>query len=176
MAAVRHLGFSKVVNFDFRSRLEAQYASPCQISQIWVKPFQMYDRFSIFKDGCLPPSRICFTFVGTTHEEHLIDIVLWPIFHLFKMAAAAILNLSKLEISTSGLVRKPNKRHHTKFLEDRLRSVEPFRRYGRSSIFKMASGPPSWIFKSWKFYMYDRPLTQINVVARFCALNLQITF
>ena len=35
MAAVRHLGFSKVGNFNFRSGSEAQYASLCQISRRW---------------------------------------------------------------------------------------------------------------------------------------------
>ena len=51
MAAVRHLGFSKVGNFNFRSHSEAQYASPYQISRRSVKPFQRYGRFSIFQDG-----------------------------------------------------------------------------------------------------------------------------
>ena len=43
MAAVRHLEFSKVGNFNFRSHLEAQYASACQISQKSVEPFRRYD-------------------------------------------------------------------------------------------------------------------------------------
>ena len=51
MAAVRHLGFSKVENFNFRSHSEAQYASPYQISLRSVKPFRRYGRFSIFQDG-----------------------------------------------------------------------------------------------------------------------------
>ena len=49
MAAVRHLEFSKVGNFNFRSHSEAQYASPIQISQISVEPFWRYGRFSILK-------------------------------------------------------------------------------------------------------------------------------
>ena len=51
MAAVRHLGFSKVGNFNFQSYSEAQYASPYQISRRLVKPFRRYGRFSIFQDG-----------------------------------------------------------------------------------------------------------------------------
>jgi len=51
MAAVRHLGFSKVGNFNFRSYSEAQYASSFQISRRSVKPFRRYCRFSIFQDG-----------------------------------------------------------------------------------------------------------------------------
>ena len=34
--------------------------------------FRRYGRFSIFQDGCRPPSWIGFTRVGTTHEEYLI--------------------------------------------------------------------------------------------------------
>ena len=51
MAAVRHLGFSKVGNFNFRSHLEALYASPYQISQRSVEPLRRNCRFSIFQDG-----------------------------------------------------------------------------------------------------------------------------
>ena len=51
MAAVRHLGFSKVGNFNFRSHSEAQYVSPYQISRRLVKQFRRYGRFSIFQDG-----------------------------------------------------------------------------------------------------------------------------
>ena len=51
MAAVRHLGFSKVGDFNFRSHSVAQYASPYQISRRSVKTFVRYGRFSIFHDG-----------------------------------------------------------------------------------------------------------------------------
>jgi len=51
MAAVRHLGFLKVKNFNFRSSSEAQRASSCQISRRYVEPLRRYDRFSIFQYG-----------------------------------------------------------------------------------------------------------------------------
>ena len=51
MAAVRHLGFSKVGNFNFWSHSEAQYASAYQISRRSVEPFRRYGQFSIFQDG-----------------------------------------------------------------------------------------------------------------------------
>ena len=51
MAAVRHLGFSKVGNFHFRSHSEAQYASSYQISRRSVELFRRYCRFSIFQNG-----------------------------------------------------------------------------------------------------------------------------
>ena len=51
MAAVRHLGFSKVGNFNFRSHSEAKCTSSYQISRRSVKPFRRYGRFSIFQDG-----------------------------------------------------------------------------------------------------------------------------
>ena len=44
MAAVRHLGFLKVGNFN----LEAQYASPCQIYRRSVKPLKRYGDFRFF--------------------------------------------------------------------------------------------------------------------------------
>ena len=46
---IRHLRFSKVENFNFRSCSEVQYASSHKISRKSVKPFQRYGRFSIFK-------------------------------------------------------------------------------------------------------------------------------
>ena len=64
MAAVNHLGFINVVNFHFRSHLEAKFASLYQILRRSVKPFQRYGRFSIFQDGGRPPSWICFTRLG----------------------------------------------------------------------------------------------------------------
>jgi len=36
---------------------------------------QRYGRFSIFQDGGRPPSSICFTRVGATHEEYLVVFV-----------------------------------------------------------------------------------------------------
>ena len=51
MAAVRHLEFLKVGNFNFWSRSEAQCASLYQISRRYVEPFRRYGRFSIFQDG-----------------------------------------------------------------------------------------------------------------------------
>ena len=50
MAAVRHLGFSKVGNLNFRSHSDAQYASPYQISRRSVEPFQRWPIFD-FQDG-----------------------------------------------------------------------------------------------------------------------------
>jgi len=75
MAAVRHLGFLEVRNSNFRSSSEAKRASSYQISQRSVERFQRYDLFSIFEDGGCLPSWICFTRVGTTHEEYMVVIV-----------------------------------------------------------------------------------------------------
>ena len=51
ITAVRHLGFLKVGNFNFRSHSEAQYTSPYQISRRSFKPFRRYGQFSIFQNG-----------------------------------------------------------------------------------------------------------------------------
>ena len=75
MAAIRHLGFLKVGNFNFRSASEAQYASLYQISRRSVEPFRDMADFRFFQDGGRPPSWMCFTRVGTTHEEYLVVFV-----------------------------------------------------------------------------------------------------
>ena len=51
MAAVCHLGFLTVGNFNFRSGLEANCASSYQSSQRSVEPIRRYGRFSMFQDG-----------------------------------------------------------------------------------------------------------------------------
>jgi len=50
--------------------------------------------------------------------QNAADIYI-SIFQFFKMAASAILDFQKLEISTSGPIWRPNMRHRTKFREDR---------------------------------------------------------
>ena len=49
MVAVRHYGFLKVGNFNFRSGSEA-HCVICQISRRYVEPFRGYGRFSIFQE------------------------------------------------------------------------------------------------------------------------------
>jgi len=49
MAAVRHLGFPNVCNFNCLHPSGGQNASPCQILCRWVKPLQRYGRFRFFK-------------------------------------------------------------------------------------------------------------------------------
>ena len=58
MAAVRHLGFLKVGNFNCPHSSVAQNASSCQILCKSVKALRRYGRFSIFQDGGRPPSWI----------------------------------------------------------------------------------------------------------------------
>jgi len=43
---------------------------------------------------------------------------IWPIFDFSRWPPSAILDIQKLEISTSGPIRRPNVRNHTKFRED----------------------------------------------------------
>jgi len=51
MAAVRHLGFLTVGNFNLRCGSEAQSASPRQISGRSVKPFRRHGDFLFFQGG-----------------------------------------------------------------------------------------------------------------------------
>ena len=75
MAAIRHLAFLKVGNFNFLSGSEAKFAPSYQILRRSVEPFGRYGRFSITQDGGRPPSWICFTRIGTTHEQDLVAFV-----------------------------------------------------------------------------------------------------
>jgi len=68
MAAVRHLGFSEVGNFNFRSRTEAQYASSCQISRRSVVDFRF---FKMSSAGILDVENFKFLTVGTLKRAEL---------------------------------------------------------------------------------------------------------
>ena len=114
MAAVRHLGFSKVGNFNFRSHSEAKiYASSCQISRRSVEPFRRYCRFSIFQDG------------GRRH------LGFWKFLIFNGWDAQEGRTASACQILA-------------KSLKTRLRYSDFF-------IFQDGGCPPSWIFKNWKF-------------------------
>ena len=58
MAAVCHLGFSIVGNFNCLYPLEGQNALLCRILCRSVKPLRRYGHFAIFQDGDRPPSWI----------------------------------------------------------------------------------------------------------------------
>ena len=121
MAAVRHLRFLKVRNFNFRSGSEANCASSYQISQRSVEPIRRFGRFSIFKMAAI--RHLGFSKVGN-------------------------FNLILTLISTSGPIRRPNMRHGTKVSR---RSVEPFRRYGRFCDFLRwrPSAILDWFYACW---------------------------
>ena len=70
MAAVRHLWFLQVQNFNCLYPSKAQYASPFQILCRSVEPMRGYGRFSIFQDGGRPSSCIWYTPVWTIHEVY----------------------------------------------------------------------------------------------------------
>jgi len=50
-AAIRHLGFLNIQNFNGRQGYEGEHASSCKISRQSVKPLRRYGNFSIFQDG-----------------------------------------------------------------------------------------------------------------------------
>ena len=66
LADVRHLGFSKVENFNGPGPKCVTMPNFVQISRtvVEIRPF------SIFQDGGRPPSWICYTPVWTTHEVY----------------------------------------------------------------------------------------------------------
>ena len=143
MAAVRHLGFSKVGNFNFRSHSESQYASSYQISRRSVESFQRYGRFSIFQDAAaaiLDFGNFTFLTVGALKR---VDLHLpakfcrnrpnrgsdLAIFQFFKMAAVRNFNF-----------RSHSEAQYASAYQISRRSVKPFRRYGRFSIFQDGGG------------------------------------
>ena len=68
-------------------------------------------------------------------------------FYFSRWRPSAILDFQKLEISTSGPIRRPNMRHHTKFREDRSNrsgDMADFR------FFKMAAAA-ILVFGNFKF-------------------------
>jgi len=73
----RHLGFSKIRNFNGTSAVWVQYASLYQISSKSIKRLQRYSDLTVFLNGGRPPSWICWVPIGTTHDDHLmVSIVL----------------------------------------------------------------------------------------------------
>jgi len=68
----RHLGFSKIRNFNGMSAVRVQYASLYQISSKSVKRLQRYGNLTVFLNGGRPPSWICLVPIGTTHDDHLM--------------------------------------------------------------------------------------------------------
>jgi len=77
MAAVRHLGFLKVVNFNCRYGSQGQYASTCQIPSDRSKHRREMAVFRIFKMTAL--RQVCqlgfvlwFYHVLTTYEDYLV--------------------------------------------------------------------------------------------------------
>ena len=146
MAAIRHFGFSKIGNFNFRFHLETQYASPYQISRRSVKPFRRYGRFSIFQDGGRPPSwifkswkfqlsvpfggPICvsmpnFAKIGRTVPE------IWPIFN-FQYGGRRHLGFWKFQIFNGSDAQECQTASACQILS---KSLKPRLRYGEFSIF-----------------------------------------
>ena len=68
----RHLGFSKIRNFNGQSSVRGQYASPSQISSKSVKPLQKYGDLTVFQNGGHPPPWIYWARIGTTRDDHLV--------------------------------------------------------------------------------------------------------
>jgi len=69
----RHVGFSKIRNFNGRSALSGQWAWSSQISSKWAKRLHRYgDLTDFFQNSGRPPSWICWARIGTTHNDHSV--------------------------------------------------------------------------------------------------------
>ena len=81
----RHLGFWKIRNFNSRSPVEGQSASPCRISSKSVERLLRYGDLTVFQNGGRPPSWICRARIGTTPEVYLVVFIV--VLNLVWMAA-----------------------------------------------------------------------------------------
>jgi len=71
----RHF-FEKLKNFNGLSPAGGQSASVCQISAKSVKWLLRYGGLTVFfQNGGRPPSWICRTLIGTTHEDNLVVFI-----------------------------------------------------------------------------------------------------
>ena len=68
----RHLGFSKIRNFNGISAVRVQNSSLYQISSKSVKWLQRYGDLTVILNGGRPPSWICWVPIGTTHDDRLM--------------------------------------------------------------------------------------------------------
>ena len=69
----RHLGFSKIRNFNSWSAARGQYVSSCQLSSHPVKRSQRYGDLTVFfQNGGRPPSWIWSAPIGTIRDDHLV--------------------------------------------------------------------------------------------------------
>ena len=69
----RHFGFLKIRHFNDRSAVGGPYASLYQILSKSVKRLQRYSDLTVFfQNGGHPPSWICWSPIGTTHDEFLM--------------------------------------------------------------------------------------------------------
>ena len=107
MAAVRHLAFPKVGNFNFRFHSEAQYASPCQIRENRSWDMADFRFFKMAAAAILDFGNFNFSRLGTLKRVDLRMLAKFcrnrlkrgwdmAIFQLFKMAAVRDLEFLKV--------------------------------------------------------------------------------
>ena len=134
MAAVRHLGFSKLGNFNFPYHSEVQSASPCQILCKLIKPLRRYGRlhFSRWRPSAILNFKkfkiliaLALRRVKMHHHAKFCanrsrrcgDMA---VFDFLRWRPSAILDFQKLAILTARTLRGAKMRHHAKFCEDLL--------------------------------------------------------
>ena len=164
MAAVRHLGFLKVQNFNCQSGSQGQHASPCQISCGLVKSLLRYGRLPIFQDGGRPPS----AFLGEKYEIFSAEVVgsasmhqcskfhaNWQsccrdmtIFRFFQMAAVRYLGFLTV---WNFNCRHDSEGQCTSPCKMGCWSVKPLQSYGCFRFFNMVAVRHLGIFKIRKF-------------------------
>ena len=73
----RHLGFSKIGNFNGRFAVRGQYASPCKMSSKSGKRLPRYGDLTVFfQNGGRPPSWTCWARIRTILDDNLVVSIL----------------------------------------------------------------------------------------------------
>ena len=134
MAAVRHVVFLKVGNFNCGSHMEGQCASSYQIFCRSVKPLRRYGWFSIFHDGGRPPS---WNFKNSTFGQTVPEI--WSFFDCWRWRPSANFYFKVRNIN----FRSDSKSQCPSPCQISCRSVKPLRTYGRF-----------WNFSRWQQLMF----------------------
>jgi len=148
MAAVRHLRFLKVRNFNCPYPLESQCVSSSQFSCRSAKPLPRYGRFSIFKMAAIRHLKFLkvrnFNCPLEDQNAPLCQILCRSVrplrrygrFSIFKMAAVRHLGFLKFRNYNCPY---PSEVQNASSCQILCKTVKALRRYGRFRFFKMAA-------------------------------------
>ena len=111
-----HFRFSKIRNFNGLSPAPSQCASLCQIKI--GKQLRSYDNWTVFQNGSRPPSWNSWVLTWTTHDEHLVVLVLCKVFGWNRCSIFDNMHFMRLPIFWALCFKKLIYAHKTWVLRD----------------------------------------------------------